>query len=116
VFTSSAHGYANDTAVTLTSTGILPGGIIAGVTYYVVNTATNTFQLAATVGGSAINTTGVMSGTHTVQAVGTPSIRYFAGLVMSANLPNGEANTAQFLEATIRRRMSIVRIPAIAPS
>lgn len=65
VFTSNGHGYANGTPVKLATTGALPTGLTAGTTYYVVNTATNTFNLAATVGGSAINTSGTQSGAHT---------------------------------------------------
>lgn len=35
----------------------LPTGLVAGQTYYVVSPSTDTFQVAATKGGSAINTT-----------------------------------------------------------
>lgn len=65
VFTFSKHGAANGTPVSFTTTGALPTGLTAGTTYYVVSTATNTFEVAATVGGSAIATTGSQSGTHT---------------------------------------------------
>lgn len=63
--TLTAHGMANDTAVTLTSSGTLPGGFSSGTTYYVVSTAANTFQLSATVGGAAVNITSAAGGgTH----------------------------------------------------
>lgn len=65
VLTWNAHGMSNGTAVRLTTTGSLPTGLTAGTTYYVVNAATNTFQLSATLGGTAINTSGTQSGTHT---------------------------------------------------
>lgn len=61
----TAHGMSNGTAVKLSTTGALPTGLTAGTTYYVVNAATNTFQLSATRGGTAINTSGTQSGTHT---------------------------------------------------
>lgn len=51
--------------VSLATTGSLPTGLTAGTTYYVVNPASGTFQLAATPGGAAINTTGTQSGVHT---------------------------------------------------
>lgn len=64
VFTSSTHGYANGDEVWLSS---LTGG--AGLTatrYFIIAQATSTFQLATTVGGSAVNfTTDLSAGTVT---------------------------------------------------
>lgn len=68
VVTWNAHGLPNGSTLTLSTTGALPTGLTAGTTYYVVNAATNTFQLAATLGGTAINTSGSQSGTHTAIA------------------------------------------------
>jgi hypothetical protein len=65
VITWNAHGLVAGTAVGLSTTGALPTGLVAGTTYYVVNPTTNTFQLAATIGGAAINTSGSQSGVHT---------------------------------------------------
>lgn len=65
VVTWNAHGLAANAPVLLSTNGILPTGLSAGTVYYVVSPATNTFQLSATPGGSAINTTGAQSGTHT---------------------------------------------------
>lgn len=65
VVTWNTHGMSNGTAINLSTTGALPTGLTAGTTYYVVNAATNTFQLSATYGGTAINTSGSQSGTHT---------------------------------------------------
>lgn len=65
VVTWTGHTLANGDPVVLTTSGALPTGLTAGVTYYVLNQASNTFQLAATVGGAAIITTGSQSGTHT---------------------------------------------------
>lgn len=65
VLTWNAHGMAAGRQVVLTTTGVLPTGFTAGVTYYVVAPAANTFQLAATLSGTPINTTGTQSGTHT---------------------------------------------------
>lgn len=67
VVTSTGHGYVNDTPVLLTTTGALPTGLTVGTTYYVRNSAANTFELSATAGGASINTTGTQSGTHTVK-------------------------------------------------
>lgn len=61
----TAHGLENGDPVVFTTTGALPTGLTASTTYYVVSKATDTFQIAATIGGSAINTTGSQSGVHT---------------------------------------------------
>lgn len=56
VFTVPAHGYSNDDRVVVypIQGGSLPTGFTAGTLYYVVNASTDTFQLSATSGGSAI--------------------------------------------------------------
>jgi hypothetical protein len=65
VVTWNGHGMSNGDRVVFTTTGALPTGITAGSVYYVVNSATNTFQIASVSGGSAIITTGTQSGVHT---------------------------------------------------
>jgi hypothetical protein len=66
VITRTSHGHANGSFVYFTTTGALPTGLAINTGYYVVNAATNTFQVSATLGGTAINTSGTQSGTHTV--------------------------------------------------
>lgn len=57
-FTAIAHGLANGTKVRVWSAGpTLPAGLAAYTTYYIISTATDTFQLSATSGGSAVNVT-----------------------------------------------------------
>lgn len=54
-FTIAGHGMANGTQVTVTNlTGSADDVLNENVTYYVRDTATNTFKLAATPGGGAI--------------------------------------------------------------
>jgi microcystin-dependent protein len=65
VVTWTAHGLQNNDVVKFTTTGSLPTGINVGTTYYIVNKTTNTFEIAASPGGSSINTSGTQSGTHT---------------------------------------------------
>lgn len=69
VFTTSAtHFLAAGQAVTLSTNGSLPTGLTAGITYYVIAaglTSTN-FELSATLGGSAINTSVSQTGIHQV--------------------------------------------------
>lgn len=60
----------NGTAITLTSTGALPTGLSVGTVYYVINTTGNTFNLALSVGGVAITTSGTQSGLQFVSQRG----------------------------------------------
>jgi len=55
------HGLANDQQVRvlkLPGTGVIPTGLSENTTYFVVGTANDTFQLATTQGGAAIDITG----------------------------------------------------------
>lgn len=63
--TSTSHGRPNGFCLVITSTGTMPGGLVSGTRYFVINAATNTFQLSATSGGSAIDITSSGSGTIT---------------------------------------------------
>lgn len=76
----------NGTAViNFTTTGALPTGIVAGTNYYVIGSSVsgNTFQIATTVdnaiAGTAINTSGSQSGTHT----GLPTAILTNGVVIN---------------------------------
>lgn len=93
VVTWTAHGLSNGQAVRFTTTGALPTGLAAATVYFVVSAATNTFQVAATPGGAAINTSGTQSGVHTAATVGSSYQAYckasFLGL--SPVLSNQEA-------------------------
>ena len=62
------HGLQNGASFSVSTTGALPTGLVAGTTYFVVSRAADTFQVAATQGGAAINTSGSQSGVHTCRA------------------------------------------------
>jgi hypothetical protein len=70
VFSKTGHGLSIGDTVTFSTTGALPTGLTAGTTYYVISggLTANAFEVSATLGGSAVNTTGSQSGTHTVTA------------------------------------------------
>ena len=73
VFTCNSHGLRNGDVVVLTSTGALPTGLTTSPTtaatqYFVINAAANTFNLSTTLNGTAINTSGSQSGTHTIHS------------------------------------------------
>ena len=72
VITFSGASLVDNTAVILETTGALPTGLSVGTVYYVVNASGSTFNLSATVGGTAINTSGTQSGTHTISSRGIP--------------------------------------------
>jgi hypothetical protein len=93
VVTWTAHGITEGGDVVLSTTGALPTGVPAG-RYYAINVNTNTFQLAATPGGTPINTSGTQSGTHTgkTDRVGNLDMN---GSWAVASVP--DANTITFL-------------------
>jgi len=92
-----------NTPVVFTTTGALPTGITAGTTYYVIAPTATTFNIAASVGGSAINTSGTQSGTQTAtfssQFADALNISSSSKLVL--NLPNiAETATISATSAT----------------
>jgi surface protein len=62
LITRNNHGYTNDMEISF-ATIVTTTGITAGQIYYVVDATTNTFQVSATLGGSAISLTADGSGT-----------------------------------------------------
>jgi hypothetical protein len=55
----------NGDVVSFSTTSALPTGIVAGTNYYVINRTATTFNISATSGGAAINTSGSQSGVQT---------------------------------------------------
>lgn len=116
LITWTAHGLLAGTPVVFSTTGTLPTGIVAGTTYYVIATGltANAFEIAATTGGVAINTTGSQAGTHSaVASGGTPTTFTFKAKVMtyqtSIGAPNDIVSAAVSLGITSG---SIVETPA----
>jgi hypothetical protein len=71
VITSTAHALTANAPVVFATTGGLPTGLTAGITYYVKTVLTaDTFTVSATPGGTAINTSSAGSGTHTLIKTG----------------------------------------------
>ena len=73
VVTCNNHGLRNGDVVILTTTGTLPTNLTASPTtaatqYFVINASTNTFNLSTAINGTAINTSGTQSGTHTLHS------------------------------------------------
>lgn len=92
VVTATAHGQLNGNRVVLNTTGQLPTGLQVGTVYYVVGKTTNTFQLAATYGGAAINTTGTQSGTHSVAYRASRPVNVHGGSQMNYTIQDAYEN------------------------
>jgi hypothetical protein len=77
VLSLTAHGLSVGDAIVLSTTGSLPTGLTVGTVYYVISAGfgANSFEVSATLGGAAINTSSAGSGTHsfTAQYSGVPS-------------------------------------------
>jgi len=68
VFTQVGHGYVAGDAITFGTTGALPTGLTVAATYYVIaaGLTADTYQVSATIGGAAVNTSGTQSGIQVV--------------------------------------------------
>jgi hypothetical protein len=102
VVTWTAHGLTAGQAVKFTSTGALPTGLGAGVTYYILlnGFTTNSFSVATTPNGTAINTSGSQSGVHTgTQVASIASYRAASTLAASVDLellPKGTLGVVRY--------------------
>lgn len=99
--TVAAHGLTNGMTVTFMSTGGLPTGLANATTYFVVGATTNTFQVSLISGGSAVNLTGIGSGTHTV----TTTAKHFRweglSLAVATGMPLNINNFADQLKVSV---------------
>lgn len=68
VVTFSTGGVQDGDPIFFTTTGALPTGLSVNTVYYAKYVSATTFNLAATPGGTSINTSGSQSGTHTLTA------------------------------------------------
>jgi microcystin-dependent protein len=71
VVSLTSHGFQTGDMIYLTTTGALPTGLSQNTIYYVINVTSSTFRLATSAAnaaaGTAINTSGTQSGTHTLR-------------------------------------------------
>lgn len=77
-FTASAHGIPDGALVKFHAETTLPGGITANDSYFVINTATDTFQVSQIEGGSALDLTTAGSGTISVYRLTEPAVETLA--------------------------------------
>lgn len=112
VVTWNNHGLAAGQPVVFTTTGALPTGLTAGTVYYVVagGLTANSFSVAATAGGTAIDTTGAGSGTHTASAPPVGMTDMFYGLAMPGARSGGEADALNMRTWSIAIDSNIVEV------
>lgn len=96
VVSYTAHGLVTGDKTYITTTGALPTGLTASTTYYVIGVDANSFRLATTLGnahsGTAINTTGSQSGTHTLFSGGLKLLVGTTGVVPGRIDGSGNGN------------------------
>jgi len=98
-FTSTAHGFSNGETLKMIGATTLAAGLSTTVVYYVVSTATNTFKVSLTNGGTAITTTDGGTGTQTA---------YRCSLYTDALVYTGwETNTVGYLIDKALRNLSL---------
>lgn len=121
VFTKTAHGFVAGDKIHLTTTGALPTGLATNTDYYVLSTGltANTFQVALSPEGTAVNTSGSQSGTHTLYAsawgkgdgsttFNLPDLRNRAPIGIAASAPT---TTLSFEPAAVNTGTDTVTIP-----
>lgn len=70
VFTATAHTFINDETVMVSNSGgALPAPLSAATLYYIRDVTANTYKLALTAGGTAVDATTTGTGTNSVQRV-----------------------------------------------
>lgn len=67
----TGHGLAIGAALVFSTTGALPTGITSGTVYYIIAAGfgTDAFEISTALGGSAVDTSGTQSGTHTARCI-----------------------------------------------
>lgn len=67
----TSHPFVAGDKVVFSTTGALPTGLVVGTVYYVIaaGLTANAFEVSATSGGAAINTSSAGSGTHSVTSI-----------------------------------------------
>ena len=88
---TASNSCAAGQAIVFQTTSALPTGLTAGTLYYVIATGltTSSFEVSATVGGSAVNTSGSQSGTQTAYATYTNATTSFTAAITLPPVPPG---------------------------
>ena len=100
VVTWDNHGHVAGAGIVFSTTGALPTGLVAGTRYYIISTglASGSFQLSATIGGAAINTSGSQSGTHSVTTPPALPANYTYYREIGSGLTDGAAQWTKIIQ------------------
>lgn len=123
IVTSAAHALVNDDIINVSNSGgALPAGLAAATNYWIIEATTDTFKLAATRGGAAIDITDAGSGIQTFVSIkggdtfgGTliiPTLSYAAGALVTQSEDEPDAPKATVLESIFEHMMAGGAIPA----
>ncbi len=98
VVTLSGHGFNGGERVILQTTGALPTGLSVNTVYFVKFIDANTFNLATTLGGANINTSGSQSGTHTLntESILVQTAATTQSLALRCRIKDNRGNCVQF--------------------
>lgn len=110
LITSTAHGLAAGDQIVLTG-GSLPTGLVAATTYFVRDVSANTFKLAATSGGAAIDITVDGSGSYQkCQALSKTMIDLLLDGVYQQRGVHGELEPTLVVNSTQKRQLSKIYV------
>lgn len=112
VVTWTGHGLVAGQPVVFSTTGALPTGLTPATVYYVISAGltANEFQVSATAGGSAINTSGAGSGTHTAVAPPAGMTDLFFGLALPGARQGGGATDVHLRSWSIAVDSNVVEV------
>lgn len=112
VVTWTGHGFVAGQPVIFSTTGTLPTGLTPGTVYYVIaaGLTANEFQVSATAGGTAIDTSGAGSGTHTGDAPPPGMTDLFFGLALPGARQGGDANAVHLRSWSIAIDSNVIEV------
>jgi|GEM_PF-6483933 len=111
IITATGHDFILNTPVqvSVSGGGALPAPLVAGTTYYVRDSATDTFNLSATIDGAAINITSVGTGAFVVTDLALDSKLGTVALYTRKEITNYQG-------LTIRPSLAFSDAPTVTPT
>jgi len=107
ICTATSHGLSDGQLVFVANSGgALPTGLSANTPYYLRDTTTNTFKLALTAGGAAVDITGTGSGTNSFYT--TSKVPYLNGATMVGK--GQRVKTFSFLDAAVNTGTDVITV------
>lgn len=108
---SAGIGFQINMPIVLTTSGALPTGLSVGTTYYIISVSGNTFQISTSVGGSAVSTSSVGSGTQGFTSVYfQPVAGTLAGTTISGEPQSYTANLQALSLPSYETALSIAEL------